>query len=139
VCAISEERYSLFKNGTDAPNRGRPDYKWLVFGETVSNPITLEHHLLRRVSGSYPCPHSLAAAGIWYRPTGNIVFNNLMTPLLCPGDVAIFQVTGWSGDGVYVYRMRGDLYMSHVKSSGTAYRLTKELGRGGNTLGRRNL
>jgi hypothetical protein len=40
--------------------------------------------------------------------------------------VAIFQVTGWSGDGVYVYRMKGDLYMSHVKSSGAAYRLTKE-------------
>jgi transcriptional regulator with XRE-family HTH domain len=55
-----------------------------------------------------------------------VVFNNLMSPLLCPGDVAIFQVTGWAGDGVYVYRMRGELYISHVKSSGAAYRLTKE-------------
>jgi integrase len=44
VCTINEERYSLLKDGTDAPNRGCPDHKCLVFGETVSNPITLEHH-----------------------------------------------------------------------------------------------
>jgi transcriptional regulator with XRE-family HTH domain len=55
-----------------------------------------------------------------------VVFNSLMSPLLNPGDVAVFQVTSWSGDGVYLYRMKGDLYMSHVKASGTAYRLTKE-------------
>jgi hypothetical protein len=55
-----------------------------------------------------------------------VVFNGLMSPLLNPGEVAVFQVTGWSGDGVYVYRMKGDLYISHVKASGTAYRLTKE-------------
>jgi hypothetical protein len=55
-----------------------------------------------------------------------VVFNSLMSPLLNPGEVAIFQATGWNGDGVYVYRMKGDLYMSHVKSSSTAYRLTKE-------------
>jgi transcriptional regulator with XRE-family HTH domain len=55
-----------------------------------------------------------------------VVFNSLMSPLLNPGEVAIFQATGWNGDGVYVYRMKGDLYMNHVKSSGTAYRLTKE-------------
>lgn len=55
-----------------------------------------------------------------------VVFNSLMSPLLNPGEVAIFQATGWSGDGVYVYRMKGDLYMSQVKSNGAAYRLTKE-------------
>jgi DNA-binding XRE family transcriptional regulator len=55
-----------------------------------------------------------------------VVFNGLMSPLLNPGDVAVFQVTSWSGDGVYMYRMKGDLYMSHVKSSGATYRLTKE-------------
>jgi hypothetical protein len=55
-----------------------------------------------------------------------VVFNSLMSPLLNPGDVAVFQVTSWSGDGVYLYRMKGDLYMSHVKASGTTYRLTKE-------------
>jgi hypothetical protein len=55
-----------------------------------------------------------------------VVFNSLMSPLLNPGEVAIFQATGWNGDGVYLYRMKGDLYMSHVKASGTTYRLTKE-------------
>jgi phage repressor protein C with HTH and peptisase S24 domain len=55
-----------------------------------------------------------------------VVFNSLMSPLLNPGEVAIFQATGWKGDGIYVYRMKGDLYISHVKSYKTAYQLTKE-------------
>jgi hypothetical protein len=40
--------------------------------------------------------------------------------------VTIFQATGWNGDGVYIYQMGGDLHISHVKSCGRAYRLTKE-------------
>jgi transcriptional regulator with XRE-family HTH domain len=44
-----------------------------------------------------------------------VVFNGLMTPLLAPGDVAVFQATGWLGDGVYVYRVNGDLHISHVR------------------------
>ncbi|MDR0722742.1 MAG: hypothetical protein LBF75_08160 [Treponema sp.] len=81
-------------------------------------------------SGEYP-DHTLVPIPLRLREYGTdlraiVVFNGLMIPLLCPGDVAVFQVTGWSGDGVYIYRMRGDLYMSHVKASGTVYRLTKE-------------
>jgi hypothetical protein len=49
-----------------------------------------------------------------------------MSPLLNPGDVAVFQATGWNGDGVYIYRMKGDLYISRVEASGAAYQLTKE-------------
>lgn len=44
-----------------------------------------------------------------------IVFNALMTPLLVPGDVVIFQATGWLGDGVYIYRVNGDLHIDHVR------------------------
>jgi DNA-binding XRE family transcriptional regulator len=44
-----------------------------------------------------------------------VVFNGLMAPLLVPGDVAVFQATGWLGDGVYVYRVNGDLHISHVR------------------------
>jgi hypothetical protein len=81
-------------------------------------------------SGEYPdC--TLVSIPLRIREYGTdlraiVVFNGLMIPLLNPGDVAVFQVTGWSGDGVYLYRMKGELYISHVKSSGTAYRLTKE-------------
>jgi phage repressor protein C with HTH and peptisase S24 domain len=49
-----------------------------------------------------------------------------MAPILNPGDVAIFQATGFNGDGVYIYRMSGDLYISQVKSDSMDYRLTKE-------------
>jgi hypothetical protein len=81
-------------------------------------------------SGEYP-DHTLVPIPLWLQEYGTdlraiVVFNGLMSPLLNPGDVAIFQVTGWSGNGVYVYRMRGELYMNHVKSGGAAYRLTKE-------------
>jgi transcriptional regulator with XRE-family HTH domain len=81
-------------------------------------------------SGDYP-DYTLVPIPLRLREYGTdlraiVVFNGLMNPLLCPGDVAVFHVTGWSGDGVYLYRMRGELYISHVKSSGATYRLTKE-------------
>ncbi|MDR2807961.1 MAG: hypothetical protein LBB43_03025 [Spirochaetaceae bacterium] len=44
-----------------------------------------------------------------------VVFNGLMMPLLAPGDVAVFQATGWLGDGVYICRINGDLHISHVR------------------------
>jgi hypothetical protein len=55
-----------------------------------------------------------------------VVFNSMMSPILNQGDVAIFQATGWNWDGVYIYRMDGDLHISHIKSCGRADRLTKE-------------
>jgi phage repressor protein C with HTH and peptisase S24 domain len=81
-------------------------------------------------SGEYP-DYTLVSIPLRLREYGTdlraiVVFNGLMSPLLNPGDVAVFQVTSWNGDGVYVYRMKGDLYISHIKSSGATYRLTKE-------------
>lgn len=81
-------------------------------------------------SGNYP-DYTLVPIPFRFREYSTdlralVIFNGLMTPLLNPGDVAIFQATGWSGDGVYVYRMVGDLQVSHVKSYGKDYRLTKE-------------
>ncbi|MDR2797357.1 MAG: hypothetical protein LBB80_03345 [Treponema sp.] len=56
-----------------------------------------------------------------------IVFNGLMAPLLNAGDVAIFQATGWHGNGVYVYRVNADLYISHVRfDNNKRYVLAKE-------------
>jgi transcriptional regulator with XRE-family HTH domain len=81
-------------------------------------------------SGNYP-DYTLVPIPFRFREYSTdlralVVFNGLMTPLLNPGDVAIFQATGWNGDGVYVYRMGGDLHISHVKFCGRAYRLFKE-------------
>ena len=55
-----------------------------------------------------------------------VVFNSFISPLLRQGDMAIFQATGWNEDGVYIYRMQGDLYISYVKFDGKNYTLTKE-------------
>jgi hypothetical protein len=55
-----------------------------------------------------------------------VIFNSLMAPLLNQGEIAIFQATGWNGDGVYVYRLKGDLYISHIRSVADSYVLTKE-------------
>jgi transcriptional regulator with XRE-family HTH domain len=56
-----------------------------------------------------------------------VVFNGLMTPLLAPGDVAVFQATGWLGDGVYVYRVNGDLHIGHVWLIRGQYLITNEV------------
>jgi hypothetical protein len=55
-----------------------------------------------------------------------VVFDGSMTPLLVPGDVAVFQATGWLGDGVYVYRVNGDLHISHVRLVKGQYLVTDE-------------
>ncbi|MDR2418010.1 MAG: helix-turn-helix domain-containing protein [Treponema sp.] len=55
------------------------------------------------------------------------VFDVLMSPLLAPGDVAVFQATGWLGDGVYVYRVKGDLYISHVQLVKGQYLVANEV------------
>jgi transcriptional regulator with XRE-family HTH domain len=55
-----------------------------------------------------------------------VVFNGLMATLLVPGDVAVFQATGWLGDGVYVYRVNGDLHISHVRLVKGQYLATNE-------------
>jgi hypothetical protein len=55
-----------------------------------------------------------------------VVFNGSMAPLLVPGDVAVFQATGWLGNGVYVYRANGDLHISHVRLVKGQYLITDE-------------
>jgi transcriptional regulator with XRE-family HTH domain len=55
-----------------------------------------------------------------------VVFNSFMSPLLHQGDTIIFQATGWNDNGVYVYRVSGELHISHVRFNGQDYILTKE-------------
>jgi transcriptional regulator with XRE-family HTH domain len=55
-----------------------------------------------------------------------VVFNGSMVTLLIPGDVTVFQATGWLGDGVYVYRVNGDLHISHVRLVKGQYLITDE-------------
>jgi transcriptional regulator with XRE-family HTH domain len=85
-------------------------------------------------SGNYP-DYTLVPIPFRFREYSTdlraiVVFNGLMVPVLNPGDVAIFQATGFNGDGVYIYRMIGDLHIGHVKFDGMDYRLTKEFMQG---------
>ena len=80
-------------------------------------------------SGDYP-DYTLVPIPFLFREYSTdlraiVVFNGLMAPALNPGDIAIFQATGFNGDGVYIYRMSGDLHISQVKSDGMDYRLTQ--------------
>jgi transcriptional regulator with XRE-family HTH domain len=81
-------------------------------------------------SGDYP-DYTLVPIPIRFREYGTdlramLVFNSLMAPLLNSGDVVIFQATGWNEDGVYIYRMKNELYISHVLFDGKKYILIKE-------------
>jgi hypothetical protein len=55
-----------------------------------------------------------------------VVFTNWMTPILNLGDIAIFEATGWGADGIYIYRMNDNLYISHIKFDGYKFLLMKE-------------
>jgi DNA-binding XRE family transcriptional regulator len=84
-------------------------------------------------SGDYP-DYMLAPIPMRLREYGTdlramAVFNSLMSPLLNAGDAVIFQATGWNGDGVYIYRMRNELHISHIRFNGKEYILTKEFKR----------
>lgn len=81
-------------------------------------------------SGDYP-DYTLVPIPMRLREYGTdlramVVFNSLMAPLLRQGDTAIFQATGWNEDGIYVYRMGNELYISRVQFEGKKYILTKE-------------
>jgi hypothetical protein len=54
-----------------------------------------------------------------------VVFDSLMMPVLNPGEVGIFQSTGWNGDGVYGYRVSSELPIRHVRFDSEQYSLTK--------------
>jgi hypothetical protein len=53
VCAISEERDSFFEDRTDAQNCCWFDNKCLVFGESMFDPIILEHYPICRKPGVF--------------------------------------------------------------------------------------
>jgi hypothetical protein len=93
-----------------------------LFNKEIPNP--------KAYSGYYPT-YMLVPIPMRFREYSTdlramVVFNSLMAPLLNAGDVAIFQATGWQGDGVYVYRVNADLHISYVRFDGKKYILTKE-------------
>ena len=43
------------------------------------------------------------------------IFDSRMTPILNAGDIAIFEGTGYIGDGIYIHRLNGNLHISNIK------------------------
>jgi len=41
-------------------------------------------------------------------------FDSRMAPIIGPGDIVIFEATGWNSNGIYVYSMSGKLHISYV-------------------------
>ncbi|MEL5720356.1 MAG: helix-turn-helix domain-containing protein [Treponemataceae bacterium] len=42
------------------------------------------------------------------------VFNSRMAPILNAGDVALFEGTGYMGDGIYVYRLENNVHIGRI-------------------------
>jgi transcriptional regulator with XRE-family HTH domain len=55
------------------------------------------------------------------------VFDGRMYPVLKSGDIAIFEATGWNGDGIYIYRMGGVLHISYANFVDGCYSLENEI------------
>jgi transcriptional regulator with XRE-family HTH domain len=43
-----------------------------------------------------------------------VVFDSRMAPVLKSGDIAIFEATGWNGNGIYLYQMNRGLHISYA-------------------------
>jgi len=43
-----------------------------------------------------------------------VAFDSRMAPIIRSGDIAIFEATGWGGNGIYLYRMGGKLHIGYV-------------------------
>ena len=43
------------------------------------------------------------------------IFDSRMAPILNAGDIAIFEGTGYIGDGIYIHRLNGNLHISNIK------------------------
>ena len=52
------------------------------------------------------------------------VFNSRMVPILNPGDVAVFEATGWNGNGTYLLVVAGSLQFASVTWEYDQYKLS---------------
>ena len=42
------------------------------------------------------------------------IFDNRMAPILNTGDIALFEGTGYTGDGIYIHRLENMLHISYI-------------------------
>jgi transcriptional regulator with XRE-family HTH domain len=54
-------------------------------------------------------------------------FDSRMAPVIRSGDIAIFEATGWGGDGIYLYRLGGRLHISYAGHYDNTFHLFSEL------------
>ncbi len=69
-------------------------------------------------SGEYP-DKILLPAPHWLREFSTdlraiAIFNSRMAPVLTAGDIAIFEGSGYMGDGIYLYRLEGELGIGYI-------------------------
>jgi transcriptional regulator with XRE-family HTH domain len=55
-----------------------------------------------------------------------VAFDSRMAPVIRSGDIAIFEATGWNGDGIYLYRMGGKLHIGYAGHYDNTHHLFNE-------------
>jgi len=55
-----------------------------------------------------------------------VAFDSRMAPVIRSGDIAIFEATGWNGDGIYLYRMGGKLHIGYAGHYDNTFHLFNE-------------
>jgi transcriptional regulator with XRE-family HTH domain len=55
-----------------------------------------------------------------------VAFDSRMAPVIRSGDIAIFEATGWGGNGIYLYRMGGKLHIGYVGHYDNTHHLFNE-------------
>ncbi len=89
-------------------------------------PVSMAH------SGSHPKDMVLTVP-VWLQEYSTDlravrVFHDMLCPTLGAGDLAILQATGWTGDGIYLYRQTKELFLSYLHLSDRGYHTSYKLG-----------
>lgn len=120
--APPESKYDTVPHLPPPGREGNPQDTFripILSRETARDFEPIGLHDSKAHSGDFP-DYMVVDVPLWLREYSSdlravMVFYDRMIPLLYSGDVAIIKATGWSGEGIYLYKSENQVHISHVR------------------------
>ena len=120
--APPESKYDTVSHLPPPGREGNPQETFripILSRETARDFEPIGWHESKAHSGDFP-DYMVVDVPLWLREYSSdlravMVFYDRMIPLLYSGDVAIIKATGWSGEGIYLYKSENQVHISHVR------------------------
>lgn len=120
--APTESKYDTVPHLPTPGREGNPQDTFripILSRETARDFEPIGLHDSKAHSGDFP-DYMVVDVPLWLREYSSdlravMVFYDRMIPLLYSGDVAIIKATGWSGEGIYLYKSENQVHISHVR------------------------